>query len=58
MQKIFKIILQKDFYYEKKKKRTINPAKNNIASELIKIYDIKTYKDIQDALEYLLKVKL
>ncbi|MDB8849537.1 IS256 family transposase, partial [Peptostreptococcus anaerobius] len=32
----------------------MNPAKKNIVSELIRTYDIKTAKDIQEALKDLL----
>ncbi|WP_454962207.1 transposase [Eggerthia catenaformis] len=38
----------------RRKKRTMDPAKKNIVSELIKTYDIKTAKDIQEALKDLL----
>lgn len=36
------------------KREPMNPAKKNIVSELIKTYDIKTAKDIQESLKDLL----
>lgn len=38
----------------RRKKEPMDPAKKNIVSELIKTYDIKTAKDIQEALKDLL----
>ncbi len=38
----------------RRKREPIDPAKKNIVSELIKTYDIKTAKDIQEALKDLL----
>lgn len=38
----------------RRKREPMNPAKKNIVSELIKTYDIKTAKDIQEALKDLL----
>ena len=39
---------------ERRKREPMDPAKKNIVSELIKTYDIKTAKDIQEALKDLL----
>src|SRR3712207_1342413 len=38
----------------RRKREAMNPAKKNIVRELIKTYDIKTAKDIQEALKDLL----
>ena len=38
----------------RRKREPMDPAKKNIVSELIRTYDIKTAKDIQDALKDLL----
>ena len=38
----------------RRKREPMNPAKKNIVSELIKTYDIKTAKDIQESLKDLL----
>jgi len=38
----------------RRKKEPMDPEKKNIVSELIKTYDIKTVKDIQEALKDLL----
>ena len=38
----------------RRKREPMDPAKKNIVSELIKTYDIKTAKDIQEALKDLL----
>ena len=38
----------------RRKRDPMDPAKKNIVSELIKTYDIKTAKDIQEALKDLL----
>ena len=38
----------------RRKREPMNPAKKNIVRELIKTYDIKTAKDIQEALKDLL----
>lgn len=35
----------------RRKREPMDPAKKNIVSELIKTYDIKTPKDIQEALK-------
>jgi transposase, mutator family len=45
---------RRTFKMGRRKKEPMDPEKKNIVSELIKTYDIKTVKDIQEALKDLL----